>query len=99
MNTCQSHSIIMVHKPGADRCVQVIRHQHGFKIKPFEWLYHGLEPLLLPDVLTKKWGIPLTLSVVYTCVALRLGVPLMPHKVRHTPPGDCCSGYLCAFDC
>lgn len=66
---------------------QVVRQSHGFKTKPFEWLYEGLQPLLLPDVLARKWGIPLSLAVLYTCIGLRLGVSLMPQKIRHTPAG------------
>ena len=66
---------------------QIVRHRHGYKVKPFEWLYEGLQPLLLPDVLARKWGIPLALSIVYTCLGLRLGVALVPQKVRLSPGG------------
>lgn len=68
---------------------QELRHKQGFKVKPFEWLYEQLQPLLLPNVLTRNWGIPLALSVVYTCVGLRLGVSLLPQKVRQSPAGKC----------
>ena len=55
--------------------------QHKFRYKPFEWLYEGLEPLLLQPVLERKQGIPLTLAVLYSSLALRLGVPLLPQRV------------------
>ena len=52
-----------------------------FKYKPFEWLYKRLNPLLVQRVLETRDGIPLTLSVIYSSVALRLGIPLLPQRV------------------
>ncbi|KAK9803068.1 hypothetical protein WJX73_005695 [Symbiochloris irregularis] len=74
---------------------QELRLNQGFKVKPFEWLYEQLQPLLLPSVLSRNWGIPLALSIVYTCVGLRLGVSLLPQKVRQSPTeADLTAGIL-----
>ena len=53
------------------RCQGPRRMQH----KPVEWVYDGLRPLLLPDVLRRRKGIPLMLAVTFAAVARRLGVP------------------------
>lgn len=63
-------------------------------MKPFEWLYEGMRPLLLPDVLANNWGIPLALATLYACVGLRLGVSLVPQKLRQAPEGDPVIPYL-----
>jgi len=47
-----------------------------------EWVYTGLGPLLLRDVLQSKKGVAAPLAVLASCVAARLGVPLLP-----APPG------------
>ena len=47
-----------------------------------EWVYTGLGPLLLRDVLQSKKGVAAPLAVLTSCVAARLGVPLLP-----APPG------------
>ena len=59
----------------------MLTRQHKFRYKPFEWLYEGLDPLLLQPVLEKRQGIPLTLAVLYCSVGLRLGIPLLPQRV------------------
>lgn len=50
----------------------------GFKEEPVEWVYTGLPPLLLHDVLQSKKGVSAPLAVLTSCVAYRLGVPLLP---------------------
>ncbi|GLC36810.1 hypothetical protein PLESTB_000780600 [Pleodorina starrii] len=55
-------------------------HQRRFKHEPVEWVYDGLAPALLPQVLRRQRGIPLSLAVLYCSVARRLGVPAAPVK-------------------
>ena len=45
-----------------------------FRNAPVEWVYDGLAPLLLPEVLRRRKGVPLALALVLCCVARRLGV-------------------------
>ena len=49
-----------------------------FRYEPFEWVYDGLAPLLLPDVLRKRRGVPISLAVVLCGVAHRLGLTAVP---------------------
>lgn len=53
---------------------QVLCHQNKFRCDPFEWVYEGLDPLMLPAVVTKRKGIPLSLAVAAGAVARRLGM-------------------------
>jgi hypothetical protein len=46
-----------------------------FKYEPFEWVYDGLSPLLLPHVLARRKGAPLALALATAAAARRLGVP------------------------
>eukprot|EP00877_Chromochloris_zofingiensis_P009573 jgi/Chrzof1/486/Cz01g17160.t1 len=62
-----------------DQLAAISKHLFGtlrFKYEPVEWVYEGLSPLLLPDVLDRRTGIPLSLALVYAAVAERLGVPV-----------------------
>ena len=56
----------------------VVYRQLRFKHEPFEWVYEGLEPLLLPPLLRRRKLTPLTLAVVAAATARRLGLPLLP---------------------
>ena len=62
-----------------------------FKHKPVEWVYDGLAPLLLPDVLRRRKGVPLTLAILYNSVAHRLGLTTSLAKATNsritTQPG------------
>ena len=49
-----------------------------FRYEPFEWVYDGLAPLLLPDVLRTRRGIPLSLAIMICSVARRLGLTAIP---------------------
>ena len=69
--------------------MQELHSSRRFKYKPFEWLYARLDPLLLQSVLEKKQGIPLALSALYSSVALRLGIPLLPQRVPPISTGEC----------
>ena len=55
-----------------------LHRQQRFKHEPFEWVYEGLQPLLLPPLLRRRKLAPLTLSVVLAAVARRLGLALLP---------------------
>ena len=52
-----------------------------FVEKPFEWAYEGLGPLLLRDVLETRRGISLSLTILFSCIARRLGISLTPVPV------------------
>lgn len=56
----------------------VLYRQQRFKHEPFEWVYEGLEPLLLPQRLRRRKLAPPTLATVAAAVARRLGLPLLP---------------------
>ncbi|GBF98489.1 hypothetical protein Rsub_11699 [Raphidocelis subcapitata] len=49
-----------------------------FKFEPFEWVYDGLSPALLPHVLDRRKGAPLALAMAAAGVARRLGVAAYP---------------------
>jgi hypothetical protein len=48
------------------------------KCTPFEWVYDGMKPLLLPEVLKRRKGAPAAVAVAAAAVGRRLGVPLLP---------------------
>jgi hypothetical protein len=53
---------------------QVLFKQARLRNTPFEWVYDGLAPALLPQVLERSKGMPLSLALVAAAVARRLGV-------------------------
>ena len=52
--------------------------RYKLKYEPFEWVYDGLSPILLPDVLARRRGAPLALAAVAAAVGRRAGLPLVP---------------------
>lgn len=56
----------------------VLYRQQRFKFEPFEWVYEGLAPLLLPARLARRKLAPVTLAAVAAGVGRRLGLPLLP---------------------
>ena len=58
--------------------LQALAQKEGFRQKPFEWNYEGLKPLLLHEVLASRRGMSLSLCILFSCVASRLGLALMP---------------------
>ena len=56
----------------------MLANKEGFRQKPFEWNYEGLKPLLLHEVLASRRGMTLSLCVLFSCVARRLGLALTP---------------------
>ncbi|KAK9840730.1 hypothetical protein WJX81_000639 [Elliptochloris bilobata] len=55
----------------------------GFREEPVEWVYTGLGPLLLRDVLASRKGVAASLALLTSCVARRLHVPLLPALPPH----------------
>ena len=66
------------------RCSQALAVDEGFRQKPFDWNYEGLKPLLLHEVLTRRRGMSLSLCLLSTCIAKRLGIILTPVPVSLT---------------
>lgn len=56
--------------------VQVLFQQAKLRNAPFEWVYDGLAPALLPQVLKRSKGMPLSLALVAAAVGRRLGMQL-----------------------
>eukprot|EP00878_Enallax_costatus_P015726 GHUV01016477.1.p1 GENE.GHUV01016477.1~~GHUV01016477.1.p1 ORF type:complete len:254 (+),score=94.63 GHUV01016477.1:907-1668(+) len=80
---------------------QVLCQQNKLRCDPFEWVYEGLDPLLLPAVISKGKGIPLSLAIAAGAVARRLGMDVQlvcaddsqipgtasgPLLLQHMPP-------------
>ena len=63
--------------------------KEGFRQKPFEWNYEGLKPLLLHEVLNSKRGMTLSLCILFSCVARRLGLVLTPVPATLTGGESC----------
>ena len=57
---------------------QVIYTDNKFKYEPFEWVYEGMKPLLLEDVLRMRKGTPAALAMAVAAVGRRAGIPLLP---------------------
>jgi hypothetical protein len=49
------------------------------------WVYNGMAPALLPDVLRTRYGAPLLLALVYSLAGQRLGLPL---SLQQAAPDD-----------
>jgi Transglutaminase-like superfamily len=64
--------------------VQALFVKRKFRQAPFEWVYDGLSPVLLPDVLHSHKGLCVVLSMLYILVAAPLGVDLV--MMRVAPP-------------
>lgn len=62
----------------AQALADVLYRQQRLKHEPFEWVYEGLQPLLLPPRLQRRKLAPLSLATVAAAVAWRLGLPLLP---------------------
>jgi len=57
-------------------CLQTLFQKARFRQDPFEWVYQGLQPLNMLDVLRSGKGISLTLAAIFAGVARQLGVPV-----------------------
>lgn len=58
----------------------VLYRQQRFRFEPFEWVYEGLQPLLLPPGgrLRRRKLAPITLAAAAAGMGRRLGLPLVP---------------------
>jgi len=54
---------------------EVLFTRERFRSLPVEWVYDGLDPLLLTRVLEKRNAVPIAVAILYQAVASRLGVP------------------------
>jgi hypothetical protein len=57
-------------------CAQVVFKHAKLRNAPFEWVYDGLAPALLPQVLHTSKGMPLSLALAAAGVGSRLGMQL-----------------------
>lgn len=66
----------------------MIRRELRFRHEPFEWVYEGLAPMFLVNVLSTRKGTPLCLAVLCLAVSCRLGLPLeiLPGASQGGPP-------------
>lgn len=71
-------------------CTQGLVRVCGFKEEPVEWVYTGVGPLLLRDVLAARKGVAASLALLASCIARRLHVHLLPYL----PPGAAQAGEL-----
>lgn len=51
-------------------------HKGRFRQEPYEWVYDGLKPLDIVDVVYTNKGISLTLAVTFLGIARHLGIPM-----------------------
>lgn len=49
-----------------------------YKYEPFEWLYEGLKPILMENVLYSKKGTPAALSLFLSAIGEKIGLMLLP---------------------
>lgn len=57
-----------------------------FDSPPFEWVYEGYKPLMLPDVVALRRGVPVALATLTVAVLRRLGLAVVPHFPHHGEP-------------
>lgn len=62
--------------------IQVLFKELRFKVDQVEWVYDGLAPALLPDLLAKRQAVSLSLSVCVSALSRRLGVSALVVPVR-----------------
>lgn len=61
--------------------MQALFEKHNFRQAPFEWVYDGLSPVMLPDVLSSHKGLCIVLSMLCIIVAAPLGIDLAMMRV------------------
>ncbi|KAK9827465.1 hypothetical protein WJX74_003759 [Apatococcus lobatus] len=71
-------------KARLESLAEVVNRKHRIRFEPFEWVYDGLKPLLLPDILETKKGMSHSLAALYCCVARRAGLQLIPIPIKTT---------------
>lgn len=75
---------------------KVLFEKHKFRQKPFEWVYDGLSPVLLHDVLESRSGLSILLATIYVSVAAHLSPRyyLVMAPVPKTPNAASLAGSL-----
>lgn len=56
----------------------VLYTREKLKYEPYEWVYDGLAPIVLEDVLRRRKGAPIALAIIAAGIARRAGLPLVP---------------------
>lgn len=72
--------------------MQVLFEKHKFRQTPFEWVYDGLSPVLLHDVLESRKGLSIVLAMIYVIVAKPFGHELAMARVPDGPHEDSLAG-------
>ena len=74
--TCKD-KVLYAYLDGCRQLVlQVLFRDKRLKQEPYEWVYDGLQPLMVSDVLRTGKGMALSLALIYAFVARRLGLAL-----------------------
>lgn len=60
----------------------------GYKYEPFEWLYEGLNPILLSHVMETRKGTPAALALALSTIGLKLGIHLLPMPLNISEVGS-----------
>ncbi|KAL3151872.1 hypothetical protein ABBQ38_012834 [Trebouxia sp. C0009 RCD-2024] len=60
-------------------------HKGRFRQEPYEWVYDGLKPLDIVDVVYTNKGISLTLAVTFLGIARHLGIPMSMVPIPEAP--------------
>lgn len=81
MTACSFLPLHLLRQHSEAHCMQVLVEELKYIERPFEWAYEGLGPLLLRDVLETRRGISLSLTILFSCIARRLGLSLTPVPV------------------
>ena len=66
--------------------LQTLFYKGRYRQEPYEWVYEGLKPLDMMDVLQTGKGISLTLSVIFLGIARQLNIPMSMVPI---PEGIC----------
>lgn len=77
--------------------LQTLFHKGRFRQEPYEWVYDGLKPLDMMDVLQTNKGISLTLAVSFLGVARHLGIPMSMVPIPEGIAALFCLWCSCAF--
>lgn len=77
-----------------DPILQVLFERHRYRQTPFEWVYDGLSPVLLADVLDSRKGLSIVLAIIYVLVGRDLGLALTMAPVPKAPPASSLAGEM-----
>lgn len=77
---------------GVVLCLQLLFKKHKFRQTPFEWVYDGLSPVLIHDVLKSRKGLCIVLATIYVVVAAPLGLQLAMARVPEPAHAESLAG-------